>query len=103
MRFCFDIDGTICSTNGLDYSDSQPFLDRVEHINSLYEKGNHIIIFTARGTLSGIDHTVLTQSQLSLWGLKYHELILGKPAADVYIDDKGRNSEEYDWGKSSQL
>lgn len=31
----------------------------------------------------------LTQSQLIDWGCKFDELILGKPHADVYVDDKG--------------
>jgi hypothetical protein len=31
----------------------------------------------------------LTKMQLNIWGCKYHELILGKPSGDVYIDDKG--------------
>ena len=96
-RYCFDLDGTICATDGLDYSKSQPFPERVFHINRLYDEGHYVIVFTARGTLTSIDFTPLTESQLRLWGLKYHELILGKPAADIYIDDKGKNSDEYDW------
>ena len=31
----------------------------------------------------------LTVKQLENWGVKYHELFLGKPAGDVYVDDKG--------------
>jgi hypothetical protein len=34
---------------------------------------------------------VMTSEQLRKWGCKYHELILGKPAGDIYIDDKGIN------------
>ena len=30
-----------------------------------------------------------TKSQLDKWGVHYHELFLGKPSGDVYIDDKG--------------
>jgi hypothetical protein len=37
----------------------------------------------------------LTKMQLSIWGCKYHELILGKPSADYYIDDKGVNDNEF--------
>lgn len=96
-RYCFDLDGTICETDGLDYSTSIPILERVKHINHLYDLGHHIIIFTARGTLTKKDLVELTQSQLKLWGLKHHELILGKPAADIYVDDKGQNSEMYSW------
>ena len=31
----------------------------------------------------------LTHDQLVDWGCKFDELILGKPHADVYVDDKG--------------
>lgn len=55
----------------------------------MFEDGWTIIIFTARGTLSGLDHRDLTKRQLSKWGVKHHQLILGKPAADLYVDDKG--------------
>ena len=30
----------------------------------------------------------LTKMQLDIWGCKYHELIMGKPHADMFIDDK---------------
>ena len=30
-----------------------------------------------------------TAKQLSDWGVKYHQLFLGKPAGSLYIDDKG--------------
>ena len=36
----------------------------------------------------GIDWSEMTKKQLDSWGLKYHELHFGKPAADFYIDDK---------------
>ena len=96
-RFCFDLDGTICETHGLDYSSSVPIKSRIQHINSLHKAGHYIIIFTARGKMSGQDHSQLTELQLRTWGVNFHELILGKPAADIYVDDKARNSEEYSW------
>tara|TARA_B100000925_G_scaffold19428_1_gene13317 strand:- start:83 stop:310 length:228 start_codon:yes stop_codon:yes gene_type:complete len=37
----------------------------------------------------------LTEKQLKDWGCKYHTLILGKPHADFFIDDKGVNSDEF--------
>ncbi len=86
--FCIDIDGTICSINTEDYSKATPHLNRIEQINSLYDEGHKIIFFTARGSKTGIDHTSLTKNQLNTWGVKYHDLIMGKPFADYYIDDK---------------
>jgi len=37
----------------------------------------------------------LTKMQLDIWGCKYHELILGKPSGDIYIDDKGMNANDF--------
>ena len=89
--YCFDIDDTICKTKGIDYSKSTPYFERIEQINRLYDKGNIIKLYTARGTKTKIDHSELTQSQLKKWGLKYHELHFGKPDADFYIDYKAND------------
>ena len=69
----------------------------VGEVNRLYDEGNHIIIMTARGRGSGIDWTQLTKKQLDMWGVKYHELepMFHKPTADIFIDDKGINVEEW--------
>lgn len=85
----FDLDGTLCTTVGTDYELSEPIVSRIALVNQMFDDGWTIIIFTARGTLSGIDYLGLTRKQLSTWGVKHHQLILGKPAADLYVDDKG--------------
>ena len=36
-----------------------------------------------------------TKRQLDGWGARYTNLMLGKPAADVYVDDKGIHDERY--------
>jgi len=33
--------------------------------------------------------------QLKEWGCKFHELKMGKPAYDLFIDDKNINCETY--------
>jgi len=87
--FCFDIDGVIMSLiPGNDYSQAQPITETVDLINGLYKAGHQIIIFTARGYVTGIDWSETTQGQLRSCGLQYHQLIFGKPAADFYIDDR---------------
>ena len=60
----------------------------IDIINKLYDMGNHIVLFTARGYVTGIDWSSVTKEQLSKWGLKYHELHFGKPNADYYVDDR---------------
>tara|TARA_R100000664_G_scaffold6524_1_gene11540 strand:+ start:959 stop:1294 length:336 start_codon:yes stop_codon:yes gene_type:complete len=109
MRYCIDIDGTICTpTVGRDYHKAEPWQDRIKVLNKLYDEGNHIIYFTARamGRFSGYSHSIaakkaeevlfdLTKQQLDEWGVKYHELIMGKPHADYFIDDKGVKDEDF--------
>jgi CMP-N-acetylneuraminic acid synthetase len=87
QTFCFDIDGVIC-TNNINYENAIEIKSTVDLINKLYENDNKIIILTARGSITNIDWLDLTQKQLTEWGVKYHELRFGKPAADYYIDDK---------------
>ena len=88
-RFVFDIDGVIATiTPGNDYRLAQPMVETVELINELYRAGHRIILFTARGGTSGIDWSELTKQQMEEWGVLHHELRMGKPAGDYYIDDK---------------
>ena len=37
----------------------------------------------------------LTKKQLEDWGVEYHQLFLGKPSGDYYIDDKGIRDEDF--------
>ena len=64
MKYCFDIDGTICNNTHGKYKEAKPFLDVIKKVNTLYDAGNKIIFFTARGTTTGIDWSGLTKSQL---------------------------------------
>jgi hypothetical protein len=100
MIYIVDIDNTICKTskNDLgkwDYPSSVPFYDRINTVNELYDAGNIIIYWTARGSGSGLDWTDLTKQQLDQWGCKYHEVKLGKPSYDVWIDDKAFNDKHF--------
>jgi hypothetical protein len=91
-----DIDETICeSPEDRDYSLSTPIPDRIQAINDLYDNGDTIIYWTARGTGTGIDWRDVTEKQFKQWGVKYHDLKLGKPIYDIFIDDKNINSEEF--------
>jgi len=91
-----DIDETICtSPPDRNYENATPIKDRINHINSLYDQGDTIIYWTARGATTGIDWRVVTEKQLKDWGVKYHELYLDKPAYDLFIDDKNINADIY--------
>ena len=99
--YAFDIDGTICTNTFGEYQKASPFLDRISSVNDLYNSGNIIKLFTARGSTTGKDWFEFTKSQLSKWGVLYHELILGKPEADYFIDDKACNDEYWLWGQNN--
>ena len=99
--YYIDIDDTICTLSiPGDYSSARPILKAINKVNELYSKGNRVTFWTARGTVTGIDWKYLTETQLEAWGVKYHELKFGKPAYDVFIDDKNINS--IDWHNSIQ-
>ena len=96
MNIFVDIDETICFyENKRDYNLAKPSLENINKINILYEKGNKITYWTARGTMTGIDWYEVTKKQLNEWGCKYHNLITGqKPAYDLLICDKTKRIEE---------
>jgi hypothetical protein len=97
MRIFVDIDETICVHFGdrLGYKEPTPLMHHIEKINKLYDDGNEITYWTARGSYSGIDYYELTKSQLDNWGCKYHYLSVGeKPAYDLLICDKTKRIEE---------
>ena len=99
-----DIDDTICTLKRkMDYKSAEPIALAIEKVNLLYEQGNTIIFWTARGTLSGINWRELTEMQLKKWKVKYHELKFGKPAYDIFIDDKNINSSDWLNGKEENI
>ena len=105
MRYVVDIDGTICYPGKDDkrYTHAVPRWDRIQVINKLYDEGHYVVYLTARGMgrfknsrmLSHKEFYDFTYDQLKSWGCKFHELHLGKPSADYYIDDKGIHSDEF--------
>ena len=107
MVYVFDIDGTICKKlhdpENDDYGDAVPYKERIERVNNLYDQGHTIIFQTARGMGRNDNNPQkaieefysLTKDQLGRWGCKYHMLFLGKPAGDIYVDDKGINDEDF--------
>ncbi len=96
MIYCIDIDGTICSkTTNQEYYKAKPYKEIIKKINKLYGEGHTIKIFTARGMESKKDFQEITYKQLIKWGVNFHMLIMGKPNANFYIDDKGYTPEQF--------
>tara|TARA_B100001778_G_C18375188_1_gene532612 strand:- start:160 stop:468 length:309 start_codon:yes stop_codon:yes gene_type:complete len=100
MRYCFDIDGTICTTD-CQYEDAKPYQQVIDWINRKYDEGHEITLFTSRGSLSGVDWFDFTLNQIEGWNVKYHKLKLGKPAYDLFVDDKAMSNVE--WYKKENI
>jgi nucleoside-diphosphate-sugar epimerase len=89
LTFVIDVDGVVASlVSDNDYARAEPLVDTIASINALHAKGHRIVMLTARGSATGIDWRAVTEGQFARWGLRYHELHFGKPAADYYIDDR---------------
>ena len=103
----FDLDDVLCyRPDGYDhlgpekYDYCEPFILNIDLVNSLYDDGYKIVIYTARGMTQFKGNIVdiysylydRTKQELSSWGLKYHQLVMGKIHYDVFIDDKAINS-----------
>lgn len=94
MRICFDLDETLCT--GYPYYKSVPFPEAQSLLKQIKSQGHQIIIYTARGmgrsdgnmgrAMAAIAKD--TFEQLDAWGFVYDEIYFGKPAADIYVDDK---------------
>uniref|UniRef100_A0A6C0LXH7 FCP1 homology domain-containing protein n=1 Tax=viral metagenome TaxID=1070528 RepID=A0A6C0LXH7_9ZZZZ len=100
MKIFVDIDDTICfykkeEGTKMDYSKAIPYLERINKINKLYDEGHKIIYWTARGSVTQKLWFNITYEQLKSWKCKFHELRMGKPAYDLFIDDKNINSNTY--------
>jgi|TARA_X000001382_G_scaffold124030_2_gene108280 hypothetical protein len=99
MKIYVDIDETICFYTGIrEYSLATPEYSNIAKVNKLYDEGNEITYYTARGSLlkDRLDEFIqLTRNQLKEWNCKYHFLSIGeKPAYDLLICDKTKRIEE---------
>ena len=96
-NYLIDIDGTICKEVG-EVIGREPYVDRIEKINKLYDEGHTIVFYTARGLKSGRGeqhYRPITEQQLKEWGVKYHELCFKGHNGDYFIDDRGINAEDF--------
>jgi hypothetical protein len=96
MIIYVDIDETICETpdNPRVYENSKPIIENINKINKLFDEGNTIVYWTARGSRTRTNWYELTKKQLIEWGAKHHELRVDKPYYDFFIDDKNKRIEE---------
>ena len=103
-RVCFDLDSTLVGPPIVpgDYSTCPPMQKNIDLCNYLRRMNHYIIIHTARrmrthsGNIGAVVRDIgkITIDTLERLGIKYDELIFGKPYADVYIDDKAVNAND---------
>ena len=84
MKIYVDIDNTICKTIGTDYSGATPIKENIRKINNLFEKGNEIIYWTARGYVTRINHYELTLNQLKNGIVSFILYLLEKNQTMIY-------------------
>ena len=96
--YCFDLDGNSCSNTYGAYERAEPYPWAIERVNALARAGHRIIVFSARGSSTGIDWESTTREQLARWSVSYDELVLGKPTADVFVDDRALTAEAWRLG-----
>jgi len=85
MQIIIDIDGTIC-TEERQFSRpmANPLPGAVESVNALFDAGHIIILYSSRTWAEW----EVTNHWLREKGMKFHQLFLGKPVGDVWIDDR---------------
>jgi uncharacterized HAD superfamily protein len=89
--YVFDLDGTLCEEKQtFERSLAAPIQQNINICNHLYDKGNHIIIYTAR---SWAEYK-MTENWLLSNNVKYHQLLCGKPIYYRWIDDRALNSKD---------
>jgi capsule biosynthesis phosphatase len=99
----FDVDDTILTTLNRDYSNSKPKVEVIEGIRALKGSGWYIILQTARGMgrsngdIESVREQVAQEitSFCEKFDVPYDELLLGKPWAAYYVDDKALRPEEF--------
>lgn len=104
LRIVVDVDNVICRNwRRKPYDKAEPICKAIEKINYLKEAGHHICLFTSRGMASNNNDPQKAEERnrktLEEWleknGVKYDELVFGKPLADLYIDDRAVNDIEF--------
>ncbi len=101
-RIIVDFDDTLAFTTNRQWNNAKPNKPLIEKLNSLYDEGWRIDIFTARGSISCKTRNEAArkyQYGMEKWleknGVKYNLLSFDKPLGAYYIDDKGISPEDF--------
>lgn len=99
----FDVDDTILTTVNRDYANSKPKEEVVKGLRALKKAGWYIILQTARGMGRSNGDIEVVREQVTKeieefcfkYNVPFDKLLLGKPWAALYIDDKAMRPEEF--------
>lgn len=101
-RIVCDFDDTLAFHQNRNFDEALPNIPLIEKLNSLYDQGWQIDIFTARGSISCKTREEAQQKYepgmvawLDKHNVKYNLLSFDKPLAAYYIDDKGIMPEDF--------
>jgi hydroxymethylpyrimidine pyrophosphatase-like HAD family hydrolase len=94
MKLVIDIDDTIWDSEL--QKDGTYIINKINTkirkiISNLIRKGVIVIFYTARHW----DKLEMTMEQLKQFNFEYTTLVMGKPTADYYIDDKNITPDEF--------
>lgn len=79
-----DLDGVLAKpTQPENYPTAMAIHENIAKVNTLYDRGWRVVIYTGRGWYS----YDMTAQWLKSKGVKYHELVMGKLVAHIYVDD----------------
>lgn len=82
------MDGTICDEPNIappeKYKHSKVYPEAITFLRALKERGHEVIIYSSRHS----EDRELTEKFLEENNVPFDELVLGKPRAELYIDDR---------------
>ena len=82
-----DMDGTICTELAVsERPRAEPFPGALDAVNQMVADGHTVVIWTGRGWHEYRE----TKSWLDNHGFRYAQLLMGKPIANIIIDDRAR-------------
>jgi uncharacterized HAD superfamily protein len=92
LIYAIDIDGTLCkeSNEWWHYAKAEPIEEAINKVNQLFGQDHQIILHTARFE----EDRSVTRTWLKKYKVRYHRLIMGKPRADVYVDNAAKRMDE---------
>lgn len=91
MRIGVDVDGTLTQDiKGWDYENRKPNIKMIKWVNAQFQEGHYIELFTCRFP----QDEKVTRVWLKKWGVKYNNIIFGKPKYDLYVGDEVITIEE---------